>query len=293
MKYFLLLSFLTILSSCVDKEKKEITIELISDRNITTEKEFPQLIKSLLEPIDLDSLGYVPTIVFKRLDLNKDNTISYSIPTNEIGEFQKSLDTYAFSDYESDYLEANFENNKLLYEPSASNRTIITPSSDYIYFQDSTKVTGLNAYGSIASLRKAIINDLAKNINKNKIVISLGKPEIVNGDCSPANTKFEQYIRAGEWESAIIVAEELVVFNCNVAVKIDSLIVIGDENFKKSKALNTLDMIDIPMGYYAVAYALALDEGKVEIERKYKECLKYIESKGKTINIINLPKDTN
>ena len=278
--------------SCVTKVKKEISIEVYSAKNLVESEnsELPSLLKSLLEPIDMDSIGYIPTITFKRVDMDKNNFEVIEIPTNEIGEFQKSLSTYSFNDYVSDYSDSELSSSKLLSTPP-SKQDVFLPTTDFIFFEDSTKITNSNEFGNIRFLRRALIDKLSKKADLKKITIAIGQPKIGTAqECAQPTSDLRTYVGQGDWDKASIAAQQLSVFNCNLEYMCDSLVNVGNENFTRIKQLQDVGMIDIPMGYYAVAYQLALPEKRMTIKAKYDECLKYFEKQGgRTLKLPSIP----
>lgn len=281
----------TTLFSCY-KETREVTIEVFSAKNLAENENsgLPNIIKSLLEPIDLDSIGYIPSISITRIDLDKENNQLLVIPTNEIGDFQKSMGTYSFSDYLSDFNDADFTAGKLLSAPSSS-MDVSAPEADFIFFLDSSKISAPNEFGSIASLKVALISKLTSNPDLKKITIAIGQPKIGSaqeGDLLKLGLK--KFIGQGDWDKASVVANQLAVLNFNTASFCDSLIREGDENFIRVKQLQDVGMIDVPMGYYAIAYELADAGKKGFIKNKYEECLDYLrQNGGQTITLPTLP----
>jgi hypothetical protein len=84
---------------------QEANITLVFNKNLSEKATdlMPGNIKYFIEPIDEGSAHYVPKVTFARLDLSKDSTFLFEVPTETANGIRKKMGMYDYNNLKDDY----------------------------------------------------------------------------------------------------------------------------------------------------------------------------------------------
>jgi hypothetical protein len=233
--------------------------------------------KILAKPISVgDSIMFIPKLIVRRIDLNTIDAESYIlIPHSRLSilELLKEYSSDSFIFQSSDLIKT------ITKEASVQSDF---KNSDFEFLVKVEKFEGFNKIESIDSLRSAIGEVLARDFLKNKVIISFVTGEDNESYYDPFYL-LDSLMNKGDWPKAVILAHKLSIYENSYSGKTEEFVSKGDVLFFNLKKLGRsgAELIDIPMGYYTVAYELSTnDSEKKRILEKYTTCKVWLSGLG-------------
>ena len=147
--YSILVSTLFLFISCEVVEKPlKIEVDVFTPLATKADTTLPEPFLTLIQPVNFgDTLMYIPSVFYKRVDLRQPNSGQITVPVSTISDFQKSINTYTPNDYKSDVEtlidEEAFRMEPILAAKSGKNLTELQVNEDeydIIWVKDSSLI---------------------------------------------------------------------------------------------------------------------------------------------------------
>ncbi len=296
---------LLFLTSCevIEKPLKvEVTVSMpLASKTDTI---LPEPFLSLLKPVEFgDTLMYVPSVFYKRIDTSKPIAGQIQVPISAISEFQKSINTYTPNDYKSDVETAIDEEilkmeAALIAKSDKSDEELMINEADYdlIWVRDSALINAPNKFASTQAMKEYMAKELQKRSDKSvfKVLIMPKKSESIDPSLDSMKAALYKVLSGKNWQNAPQVAQMLVNRYGKSETLFQELLSKADKQFDIAKTTadssKDCNFIALPLVYYSCAAILGEGKStKTIISQREASCKSYAKSKGCTFTTITLP----
>jgi hypothetical protein len=295
---------------CTDPVVREVKVEVIIPNQLvkSPDDDLPQPLKELLQPIEKegDTVVVIPKITLRRVDISA-SPEPLEIPTSIIGQGQKSVGTYAFSDLKGDYYDnvPEQKSGKLLSTENGRKISLQEILDKYpqakVLIEDSTRFNNNADFSSVTKFQKY----LWANPKITSVTLVLGVREMPASNAAIENLikRCYQELNDGKYARAQMFAYKLID---TIGISAPRVVKFREELTSKADKSaqdlrNTYENLQTPsgadcdtfvqtIGYYVCARTLSDTELQGEIDRKLNDFLVFINSKGCNIIVGSVPK---
>lgn len=306
--YLILLSTLFIFISCEVAEKPlKIEVDVFTPLATKADTTLPEPFLTLIQPVNFgDTLMYIPSVFYKRVDLKQPNSGQITVPVPAISDFQKSINTYTPNDYKND-VEALIEEEAFRMEPilvAKPGKNLIElqvneEDYDIIWVKDSSLIkSSPKKFASAKAIKEHLAKELQNKNGKTAFRVLIMPP--VDGDGAPDpsldSMKIALYkvLSGKNWKNAPQIAQMLVKRYGKNNAMFQELLEKADKQFALAKNIadspKDCNFIVLPLIYYSCAAIVAdSDINKNIISEREATCKSFAEGKGCTFTTITLP----
>jgi hypothetical protein len=202
---------------CTDPVVREVKVEVIIPNQLvkSPDDDLPQPLKELLQPIEKegDTVVVIPKITLRRVDISA-SPEPLEIPTSIIGQGQKSVGTYAFSDLKGDYYDnvPEQKSGKLLSTENGRKISLQEILDKYpqakVLIEDSTRFNNNADFSSVTKFQKY----LWANPKITSVTLVLGVREMPASNAAIENLikRCYQELNDGKYARAQMFAYKLI-----------------------------------------------------------------------------------